>query len=132
MTLFVAMAAYSKGTGMQLYRVITEKNWQAALRLGYVARCGNDKKEDGIHLNLAEAVEYTANRYFTEDEKPLVLVVNTKSFSERIEWRDSTTTEPWQRPLAKIDNLPLNVVLDTNALVAMEDGSDMMFKWNQP
>ncbi|ATH77933.1 hypothetical protein PZ78_16840 [Vreelandella venusta] len=117
---------------MQLYRVITEKNWQAALRLGYVARCGNDKKEDGIHLNLAEAVEYTANRYFTEDEKPLVLVVNTKSFSERIEWRDSTTTEPWQRPLAKIDNLPLNVVLDTNALVAMEDGSDMMFKWNQP
>lgn len=117
---------------MQLYRVITEKNWQAALRLGYVPRCGNDKKEDGIHLNLAEAVEYTANLYFTADEKPLVLIVNSESFSEQIEWRDSTTTEPWQRPLAKIDNLTLNAVLDTNALIPMEDCSGMKFQWNQP
>ncbi|WP_144982136.1 DUF952 domain-containing protein [Halomonas sp. C22] len=116
---------------MQLYRVITEKNWQAALRLGYVARCGNDKKEDGIHLNLAEAVEYTANRYFTEDEKPLVLVVNTKSFSERIEWRDSTTTEPWQRPLAKIDNLPLNTVLGSNTLALLQHSDNKILKWNK-
>lgn len=115
---------------MQLYRVITEKNWQEALRLGYVPRCGNDKKEDGIHLNLAEAVEYTANRYFTEDEKPLILVVNTESFSEQIEWRDSTTTEPWQRPLAKIDNLPLNFVIDTNSLVLMQTSGDTTLETN--
>lgn len=77
---------------MQLYRVITEKNWNESLRLGYVPRCGNDKKEGGIHLNLAKAVEYTANRYFTEDEKPLILVINTDSFSEQLELRDPTTT----------------------------------------
>ncbi|WP_445010525.1 DUF952 domain-containing protein [Vreelandella stevensii] len=116
---------------MQLYRVITEKNWQEALRLGYVPRCGNDKKEDGIHLNLAEAVEYTANRYFTTDEKPLVLVVNTDSFSERIEWRNSTTTDPWQKPLAKINNLPLNAVIDINPLVRKQNGDKMNIKWNQ-
>ncbi|MFC3293345.1 DUF952 domain-containing protein [Modicisalibacter luteus] len=103
-------------------------NWQEAQRLGYVPRCGNDNKENGIHLNLPEAVEYTASRYFTEEEGPLVLVIDAASFSETLEWRDPTVTEPWQRPLAKIDNLPLSTVIETNRLVPTV-GNGARFEW---
>ncbi|PJC91559.1 DUF952 domain-containing protein [Aeromonas lusitana] len=112
-----------------LYRVVSESTWQQAQQLGHLPLCGNDRKERGIHLNLPEAVEYTINRYFSAHENPRVLVVNTSLFAERIEWRDPIELEPWQRPLARIDNLPLSAVIDTNPIKPSHLDASPALRW---
>lgn len=95
-----------------LYRVLPLTTWQQARAAGRVPRCGNDHKADGVNLSLAEAIEYTARRYFTADEQPVVLTVDTSGFSQRIEWREPLANEPWLRPLARIPGLPVASVVE--------------------
>ncbi|WP_046080492.1 DUF952 domain-containing protein [Halomonas sp. HG01] len=94
-----------------LYRVLPSATWKEAKETGVVPRCGNDHKADGVNLNLPEAVEYTAHKYFTSDEDPVLLKVDTADFEDRIEWRPPLDHEPWQRPLARIDGIPLESVV---------------------
>ncbi|NIC08071.1 DUF952 domain-containing protein [Billgrantia bachuensis] len=94
-----------------LFRVLTAATWREAQSAGVVPRCGNDKKDDGVNLNVPEAVHYTANKYFTVDEEPVLLEVDTSSFAEQIEWREPLANEPWQRPLARIEGLPTDSVI---------------------
>lgn len=112
-----------------LYRVLSESNWKKAQETGYVARCGNDVKADGVHLNLPEAVEYTAARYFTPDEAPLVLEVDYQSFEESLEWHEPTAEEPWRKPLARIANLPLNAVVTTHELRPSDPSGQTAYRW---
>ncbi|WP_275286590.1 DUF952 domain-containing protein [Halomonas elongata] len=94
-----------------LYRVLPEATWEAACRSGKVSRCGNDHRADGVHLNVAAAVDETARRYFAREERPLVLEVDPSGFAECIEWREPTEEEPWPRPLARIEALPTEAVI---------------------
>lgn len=94
-----------------LYRVLPEATWEAACRSGVVSRCGNDHRADGVHLNVAAAVAYTARRYFVREERPLILEVDPSGFAEHIEWREPTDEEPWPRPLARIEGLPTEAVV---------------------
>lgn len=99
-----------------LFRVLTAATWKEARSTGIVPRCGNDQKDDGVNLNLAEAVQYTANKYFTVDEEPVLLEVDTSSFTEQIEWREPLANEPWQRPLARIKGLPIDSVISVTPI----------------
>ncbi|MGK0547387.1 DUF952 domain-containing protein [Halomonas cupida] len=90
--------------------MLTLATWETAQESGIVPRCGNDHKEDGVHLNLPEAVDYTANRYFTSAENPVLLKIDTSSFAELIEWRSPLPHEPWHRPLARIAGIPIESV----------------------
>ena len=47
-----------------LYRVNSQNIWLEAQKTGRVPRCENDGKLDCVHLNLEEAVETIAARYF--------------------------------------------------------------------
>ena len=102
--------AKEEQTLQTLYRVLTLATWETAQESGIVPRCGNDHKEDGVHLNLPEAVDYTANRYFTSAENPVLLEIDTSSFAELIEWRIPLPHEPWHRPLARIAGIPIESV----------------------
>lgn len=99
-----------------LYRVISEKVWLEAQKTGRVPRCGNDGKLDCVHLNLEEAVETIAARYFKVEEHPLVLEVDVTSFENKIEWLDATPDDPWKQPRAKIQNLHLKDILKVHSL----------------
>lgn len=100
----------------KLYRVLTLANWEEAKAKGVVARCGNDHKADGVNLNLPEAVNYTASKYFTPVEKPVLLEVDTTEFSDHIEWRHAIENEPWLRPLARINGIPVDCVVSVTSI----------------
>lgn len=102
---------------MHLYRVITLANWQKAQSQGYVPRCGNDHNADCVHLNVSEAVAFSANRYFTLEEAPVVIEVDITSFKDKIEWISPTRDQPWQKPRAHIEHIPLSVVIAIHELV---------------
>ncbi|MBY4678980.1 DUF952 domain-containing protein [Marinobacterium arenosum] len=101
---------------MNLYRVIKRETWQVAQQSGIVPRCGNDNKADGVHLNLPEAVEHIAALYFTPEEDPVVLEVDTCRFESQIEWQEATADQPWLKPLAKIANLEVASVARVHEL----------------
>ncbi|MCS2608482.1 DUF952 domain-containing protein [Halomonas dongshanensis] len=101
---------------MHLYRVITMENWQKAQSQGYVPRCGNDHNADCVHLNVHKAVVFSANRYFTPEEAPVVIEVDITSFKDKIEWLKPTEDQPWQKPRAHIDHIPLSAVISMHAL----------------
>lgn len=101
---------------MHLYRVITIANWRKAQSQGYVPRCGNDHKADCVHLNAHEAVAFSANRYFTLEEAPVVIEVDITSFKDKIEWLPPTQDQPWQKPRAHIEHIPLSAVIAVHSL----------------
>lgn len=105
---------------MNLFRVITHQNWQKAQTLGYVPRCGNDLRLDCVHLNLKEGVEYSANVYFTLEEAPVVLEINTATFKDKLEWLPPTQEKPWPQPRANVANISLSAVVSTCALQYIE------------
>ncbi|XQU09314.1 DUF952 domain-containing protein [Halomonas sp. LY9] len=111
---------------MRLFRVISRTTWDQTQRQGFVPRCGNDHKSDCIHLNLEEAVLYTANKYFTYAEAPLVLEIDAQAVSHCLEWLPPNEGQPWLQPRAYIDHLPQFAILSARPL-AYQAGS-----WHWP
>lgn len=99
-----------------LYRIVKADAWKEAKEIGYIPRCGNDKKLDRIHLNVHEAVEFVAAKYYTPDEQPLAIEFDVSSFSESIEWLEPTDELPWKQPLVDIPNLPIHAVVAIHQL----------------
>ena len=99
-----------------LYRVIKEETWTEVSQSQHIPRCGNDNKKDRIHLNVLEAVETIAARYFEPEERPVVLEVDPSDFAEQIEWAEATAESPWRQPLANISNLPVSAVVKVHRL----------------
>lgn len=110
---------------MTLFRVIPQQIWHKTQTLGFVPRCGNDLREDCVHLNVKEAVTFSANRYFTLEEAPMVIEVDTAEFENALEWLPPTENEPWTHPRANISNIPLASVIATHVL--QYDGE--VFSW---
>ncbi|MBP5979331.1 MAG: DUF952 domain-containing protein [Halomonas sp.] len=106
---------------MHLYRVMTMANWRKAQSQGYVPRCGNDHRADCVHLNVNEAVAFSATRYFTLEEVPVVIEVDSTGFKDKIEWLPPTQDQPWQKPRAHIDHIPLSAVVAMRVLEYKED-----------
>lgn len=111
---------------MPLFRVVSRTTWDQTQQQGFVPRCGNDHKNDCVHLNLEEAVLYTANKYFSHEEAPLVLEIDEPAVSHCLEWLTPNEEQPWQRPRAHIDNLPQSAILSARPL-AYQAGS-----WHWP
>ena len=99
-----------------LYRVIKEETWTEVSNSEFIPRCGNDNKMDRVHLNILEAVESVAARYFGPEERPLVLEIDTSGFAENIEWVEATDDFPWIQPLARIEHLPVSSVVKVHQL----------------
>ncbi|MDN7131073.1 DUF952 domain-containing protein [Halomonas sp. MC140] len=87
--------------------------WRKAQSQGYVPRCGNDHNAGCVHLNVNEAVVFSANRYFTLKEVPIVIEVDTTNFKDKIEWLPPTQDQPWQKPR---DHIPLSAVIAMHTL----------------
>ena len=102
---------------MRLFRVISRTTWEQTQQQCLVPRCGNDHKHDCIHLNLEEAVLYTANKYFTYEEAPLLLEVDEPAVSHCLEWLPPNKEQPWLQPRAHIDNLPQSAILSAMPLL---------------
>lgn len=100
----------------KLYRVIREEVWGQAQESGMVPRCGNDNTRNRIHLNMPEAVETIAARYFAPEERPVVLEVDITTFKDQIEWIKPDQQNQWWQPLADIANLPVASVVKVHQL----------------
>ena len=99
-----------------LYRVIRAETWGQAQETGVVPRCGNDNTRNRIHLNMPDAVETIAARYFEPEECPVVLEVDITDFAHRIEWVKPDPQNNWWQPLADIANLPVASVAKVHQL----------------
>ncbi|MDI3326268.1 DUF952 domain-containing protein [Pontibacterium granulatum] len=99
-----------------LYRVIRAEVWDQAQESGLVPRCGNDNTRNRIHLNMPEAVETIAARYFEPEECPVVLEVDITAFADRVEWIEPDQQNNWWQPLADVANLPVASVVKVHQL----------------
>ncbi|BES72786.1 hypothetical protein RE428_38040 [Marinobacter nanhaiticus D15-8W] len=90
-----------------LYRVVSAREWSDAQRTGRIRRCRNDRRAGRIHLNTRAAVETVAARYFTPEELPLAVALDTRHFAEDIEWLAPTDEHPWYYPMLDRPHLQL-------------------------
>ncbi|GAA5190767.1 DUF952 domain-containing protein [Ferrimonas gelatinilytica] len=90
---------------MQLYRVVSQADWQEALRTGLVPRCGSDQRAGWIHLNTPEDVETVAARYFSPKERPLALLLDLTEQQANLSWLAPTEAKPWRQPILSVPQL---------------------------
>lgn len=111
-----------------LFRVIRAEVWAEAQKNAQIPRCGNDDKLNRIHLNLPEAVEFVAAKYFAPEEQPLALEIDVSSFADQIEWLEPTEQLPWRQPLAAIEQLPLSSIVKVHQLEYQPDENGRAYR----
>jgi uncharacterized protein (DUF952 family) len=95
---------------MILYRIISEQEWFKAKAEGKVPRCNSDNRDNCVHLTKFEDIKQVSAAYFSKDEKPVVIEIDTEDFEEDIYWESANIKKPWDQPNLKIDNIRLKHV----------------------
>ncbi len=113
---------------MQLYRVVSQADWEEALRTGLVPRCGSDQRAGWIHLNAAADVETVAARYFTLQERPLALRLDLSGQQAALCWLAPTEAKPWRQPVLLVSQLQRNWVVAVQRLDPVEHTPALRFR----
>jgi uncharacterized protein (DUF952 family) len=92
---------------MILYRIISEQEWHKAKAEGKVPRCNSDNRDNCVHLTKFDDIKQVSAAYFTNDEKPVVIEIDTEEFEKDIYWESPNIKKPWHQPNARIDNFSL-------------------------
>ena len=95
---------------MILYRIISMEEWIKSKEEGKVPRCKSDEREDCIHLTKYEDIVLVTNKYFTKEEKPVVIEIDAEIFKENITWVSPTAGKPWHQPNLHFENIPYNII----------------------
>ena len=95
---------------MILYRIISEQEWIKAKAEGKVPRCNSDNRANCVHLTKFEDIKQVSAAFFTKDEKPVVIEVDTENFGEALYWESPNIKKPWHQPNVRIDNISLKDV----------------------
>jgi uncharacterized protein (DUF952 family) len=96
---------------MKLYRVISKDEWKQTIYNKRVPRCASDKRDGFIHLNKLDDIETVANKYFVQEENPVVLEVDiTEELKEHIKWIPATEDKNWEQAFLKVDNIEIKFI----------------------
>ena len=95
---------------MNLYRIIPEEDWIKTRADGKVPKCNSDKRAGHIHLNIFEDIKIAANKYFTKEEKPVVVEVDATDLEEKIFWGNPTKEKPWKQIYLRSDNIEFRYI----------------------
>ena len=103
-----------------LYRIIPKAEWADTVANREVPLCGADERDGFVHLSTVETLLETAGLYFTPDEEPIALEIESTRLGDSLKWEPVGSRGGVEFPHLYGGGIPLESI--TGVVVLVADG----------